>query len=87
MYTIQDLERRDPGFSSWQDYDHFLIVLQHLMAEGAIREISPSFDMNPVPSERWFVENDSGRVFRLTEPDPPARGWRSEVVFENPVTI
>ena len=76
---LDQLNRRDPGFNSWQEYEHFLSVLRQLADEGAIKEIVPSSVMKTHAFERWFVDGTSGCVYQLVEPDPPARGLWSEI--------
>jgi hypothetical protein len=67
--------------SSWEQYDELLSRLKDAIERELVKEIAPSSDMNPSPSERWFVEMSSGVVFRLRSPEPPAFGEWSEVEF------
>jgi hypothetical protein len=68
-----------PEFGSWVDYEDLLRQLDAVIARGLVKEITPSSDLRHGWSERWFIENQSGVVFRLLSPDPPARGEWFEV--------
>jgi hypothetical protein len=72
---------RSPEFNSWDEYDGLVNSLNRAIEQGFVKEIPPSSEMRHGWSEKWFVEESSGLVFRLLSPDPPARGEWSEVEF------
>ena len=69
------------SFAGWRDYDELLRMIGEATERGHISEIKPSSDVPHGFFERWFVEHESGIVFRLVEPDPPVAGDWSEVDF------
>jgi hypothetical protein len=56
-------------------------MLGEATERGHVLEIAPSSVGREAWGERWFVEKESGVVFRLIEPDPPIAGEWSEVEF------
>ena len=79
--SIFDEMHRRPQFDSWNDYYGLVDSLNRATEQGLVKEIPPSSDMRHGWSERWFVEECSGIVFRLLSPDPPTAGEWSEVEF------
>jgi hypothetical protein len=69
------------SFGGWRDYNELLRMISEATDRGHISEIKPSSDVPHGYFERWFVEHESGIVFRLVEPDPPAPGDWSEIEF------
>lgn len=74
-------------FGSWSDCDDLLEKLGRSITDGLVREIPPSSELRHGWSERWFIENRSGIVYRLISPDPPARGEWVDVEFPNRKSI
>jgi hypothetical protein len=72
---------RARSFGGWRDYNELLRMLGEATERGHVLEIAPSGIWCEASGERWFVEKDTGVVFRLLEPDPPAAGEWSEVEF------
>jgi hypothetical protein len=68
-------------FSGWDDHRELLRKLHELIGQSIVTEIRPSTDMKPSWDERWFVENGTGIVFRLLDPNPPDAGVWEEVEF------
>ena len=79
--TIFKEMHASPSFGGWRDYNELVRMIGEARDRGHISEIKPSSDVPHGHFERWFLEHESGIVFRLLEPDPPAAGEWSEVEF------
>jgi hypothetical protein len=79
--SIFEEMHRARSFGGWRDYNELLRMLGEATERGHVLEIAPSSVGCVARVERWFVEKESGVVFRLIEPDPPVAGEWSEVEF------
>lgn len=69
-------------FSSWREYDELNRMLGEAISRGFVEEV-PVMRSSTTPNrEKWFRDNETGDIFRLLEPEPPAQGWWERVDLE-----
>ena len=74
-------------FNSWRDFDQLRRMLAEAMGRGFIEEV-PVMKIREVPrTENWFRDKETGDIFSLIPPEPPARGgWERVDIEELPRT-
>ncbi len=75
---------RYSSFGPLDEYYELLGNLKKAIEQGLVKEIPPSSDRRRSLRERWFVENQTGIVFRLEEPGSPCGGSWTQVDFSSP---
>ena len=83
MVSIFHDMHRHSSFGPLDEYYELLGNLKKAMEQGLVKEISPSSDRRKSVRERWFVENQTGVVFRLEEPGSPCGGSWTQVDFSS----
>lgn len=84
MVSILHDMHRHSSFGPLDEYYELLGNLKKAIGQGLVKEIPPSSDKRRSARERWFVEDQTGVVFRLEEPDAPFRGSWTQVDFSTP---
>lgn len=64
------------GFDSLRSYEDFVISIESKINDGSVKEIPivKSYQKGLLYGGRWFLDCESGEVWRLIEPDFPFRG-------------
>ena len=78
-------QRRE--FATKRDFKEVQRMLGETIERGYVLEIPVSSDRRTYEDERWFLEKDSGVVFRLVGPGERWVGLWSEVEFPEARTI
>ena len=73
------------GFSSPGEFTHFVTYIEHQVTEGIAEEIKPNdtYGKGEIYGGRWFRDIDSGKIWRLVEPDFPFKGLWEQVDEED----
>jgi hypothetical protein len=68
-------ERID-GFTSPAEYERFVAYIEAQVAAGIAREVAVdrAYGRGEIYGGRWFEDLQTGRCWRLVDPDPPFRG-------------
>jgi hypothetical protein len=57
-------------FDSWRDFNELKRMLAEAISRGHV-EITPATKVRP--NEQWFREKETGVIYALSTPEPPAR--------------
>jgi len=71
-------------FDSWRDFDEVKRMLGEAISHGFVEEV-PVMKKREVPrTENWYRDKETGDIYSLIPPEPPARGgWeRVDQEFE-----
>jgi hypothetical protein len=78
-------------FQSWRDFHELVRMLSEAIARGFVEETRVSHRGNMCPDEKWYRDKETGVVYSLIPPDPPATGMWARVDIEDfgepPLTI
>jgi hypothetical protein len=74
MSIFHDM-RPDRRFHSWHQFDEVNRMLREAIERGHVEAITPLQMPNKLPSEEWwFRDKETGEIYRLVSPNPPAQG-------------
>lgn len=69
-------------FDSWRDFDELKRTLAESISRGFVEEV-PVMKTNEVPrTENWYRDKETGEIYSLIPPEPPARGAWEPVDIE-----
>lgn len=64
------------GFAGWAEFEKFADWIRGQMAAGAAIEVPVErlYSGSSLIEQKWFRHAQSGKVWRLVQPDPPFQG-------------
>jgi hypothetical protein len=69
-------------FDSWRDFDELKRMLSEAISRGFVEEV-PVMNKREVPrTENWYRDKETGDIYSLIPPEPPARGGWERVDVE-----
>jgi hypothetical protein len=69
-------------FNSWGDFDELKRMLSEAISRGYVEEV-PVMRVREVPqTESWYRDKETGDIFSLVPPEPPARGAWERIDME-----
>jgi hypothetical protein len=69
-------------FHSWRDFHEVERMLSEAIRRGFVEEV-PMQGTGRAPSEVWYRDKETGVVYTLIPPDPPAEGLWAPVDVED----
>ena len=70
------------SFSSFEEFNDLQRMLASAISRGFVEQVSVMKPSQFAPDMAWYREKETGEIYSLTPPDPPARGWWDRVDIE-----
>jgi hypothetical protein len=67
------------SFSSYEEFDELRRMLASAISRGFVEEVSVMKPSQFSPNMVWYRDKETGEIYSLTPPNPPARGWWERV--------
>lgn len=61
-------------FDSWRDFDELKRMLAEAISRGFVEEVCVMKTREVPRTENWFRDKETGDIYSLIPPEPPARG-------------
>ena len=70
-------------FNSWRDFEEVTRMIAEAVSRGFVDEV-PVLKIREVPrTENWYRDKETGDIYSLIPPEPPARGsWERVDIAE-----
>lgn len=66
-------------FGSWREFDELLRMLAEAISRGFVEEVPVMRKGGTGGVEKWYRDRETGDIYSLLPPEPPARGWWDRV--------
>lgn len=61
-------------FDSWHDFEELKRMLSEAIDRGFVEEINVIKSREVPRTENWYRDKETGEIYSLIPPEPPARG-------------
>ena len=69
-------------FNSWREFDELKRMLAEAISRGFVEEVPVMGSDRMRRFEKWYRDKETGVIYSLAEPNPPAQGAWEQVDIE-----